>query len=381
MMTENFDHIRPYNDDEVPAAIQRIVDNPSFAMISAYLFPGKPVDDFRKLCLSVHTIDEFQALVMWPVMQSIIQHSTDGITAENFEKIDDNHKGVFISNHRDILLDAALTDYYLFVNEKERPEITFGSNLMRGELVIDIGKINRMFRIMRGGNMRDFYKNSVEVSSYMRHVILEKKRSVWIAQRNGRTKNGDDKTEMAVLKMFSLGSDKPFCENMAELHFMPVVISYEFEPCDFKKTQEVYITRYQQYEKSPTEDLNSILHGITQKKGRIHLCVTESITDEELQFCDGFDKNQKFQKLAEIIDQRIYRHYKLWPNNYIAFDILHQTNQYAGHYSAQQKAVFEEYMNDGLAKLIGEADELREIFLGIYANPVENCETLRNASC
>lgn len=375
-MTDQFDHIRPYNDEEVPAAIQRIVDNPSFTMIAAYLFPGKPVEDFRELCLSARTIDEFQALVMWPVMQSIIQHTTSGITAENFEKVDDNRKGVFISNHRDILLDAALTDYYLFVNEKERPEITFGSNLMKGELVIDIGKINRMFRIMRGGNMRDFYKNSVEVSSYMRHVILEKRRSVWIAQRNGRTKDGDDKTEMAVLKMFSLGSDKPFVENLSELNFMPVSISYEFEPCDFKKTQEVYITRYQRYEKSPTEDLNSILHGITQKKGRVHLAVAESITEEDLRFCDEFDKNQKFQKLAEIIDQRVFRHYHLWPNNYIAYDILNQTDQYSDFYTEQQFADFQSYMDEGLAKLIGEADELREIFLGIYANPVVNCAML-----
>lgn len=375
-MSKNFEHLRPYNDDEVPAAIQRIVDNPSFGMVAAYLFPNRPVEEFRKLCLSAHNTDEFQDLIMWPVMQSILQHTTDGVTADGFERVDNDQKGIFVCNHRDILLDAALADYFLFKNKKDTPEITFGSNLMKGEMVIDIGKVNRMFRINRGGNMRDFYKNSVEVSTYMRHVVCEKKRSVWIAQRNGRTKDGSDKTEMALLKMFSLSSDKEFVENLNEIHLMPIAVSYEIEPCDFLKTQELYISKYQRYEKSPDEDLNSILKGITQKKGRVHIAYTSPITRSELDFCNHFEKNKKFQKLAEIIDKRIYENYSLWPNNYIAYDILFQSCKYEKQYTKEQKEVFVNYMAGGLKKLIGDADELREIFLGIYANPVVNFERL-----
>lgn len=375
-MDLNFDAIRPYNDAEIPAAVQRIVDNPSFGMIAAYLFPGRPMEEFRKLCLTAKTIDEFQTIVMWPVMQSIIEHTTDGITEVGFDTYNDQRKGIFVCNHRDILLDAALADFFLYKHDKQRPEITFGSNLMKGEMVIDIGKCNRMFRINRGGNMRDFYKNSLEVSAYMRHVVTEKKRSVWIAQRNGRTKNGDDKTEMAELKMFSLSSDKPFVENLGEINITPIAISYEFEPCDFLKVQELYVSKYQRYEKGPDEDLQSILKGITQKKGRINIVVTPTITQQELEFCDHFEKNKKYQKLAEIIDRRIYENYKLWPNNYIAYDILYQSCKYENEYTAEQKKAFTEYMENGLSKLTGEIDEFREIFLGIYANPIINSENL-----
>lgn len=375
-MDLNFDAIRPYNDAEIPAAVQRIVDNPSFGMIAAYLFPGCPMEEFRKLCLTAKTIDEFQTIVMWPVMQSIIEHTTDGITEVGFDTYNDQRKGIFVCNHRDILLDAALADFFLYKHDKQRPEITFGSNLMKGEMVIDIGKCNRMFRINRGGNMRDFYKNSLEVSAYMRHVVTEKKRSVWIAQRNGRTKNGDDKTEMAELKMFSLSSDKPFVENLGEINITPIAISYEFEPCDFLKVQELYVSKYQRYEKGPDEDLQSILKGITQKKGRISIVLTPTITQQELEFCDHFEKNKKYQKLAEIIDRRIYENYKLWPNNYIAYDILYQSCKYENEYTAEQKKAFTEYMENGLSKLTGEIDEFREIFLGIYANPIINSENL-----
>ncbi|MCQ2279330.1 MAG: acyltransferase [Bacteroidales bacterium] len=375
-MDLNFDAIRPYNDAEIPAAVQRIVDNPSFGVISAYLFPGRPMEEFRKLCLTAKTIDEFQTIVMWPVMQSIIEHTTDGITEVGFDTYNDQRKGIFVCNHRDILLDAALADFFLYKHDKQRPEITFGSNLMKGEMVIDIGKCNRMFRINRGGNMRDFYKNSLEVSAYMRHVVTEKKRSVWIAQRNGRTKNGDDKTEMAELKMFSLSSDKPFVENLGEINITPIAISYEFEPCDFLKVQELYVSKYQRYEKGPDEDLQSILKGITQKKGRINIVVTPTITQQELEFCDHFEKNKKYQKLAEIIDRRIYENYKLWPNNYIAYDILYQSCKYENEYSEEQKKTFVNYMDNGLSKLTGEIDEFREIFLNIYANPIINCENL-----
>lgn len=371
-----FDEIRPYSDQEVPAAVRRIVNDSNFPVVARYLFSDKTVDEVRDLCLSVTSIDEFQRLIMWPVMQTIMANTTDGVSTEGFENHDDSVKHMYICNHRDILLDAALADYTLFANQCDTFEITFGSNLMKGQMVIDIGKSNRMFRIMRGGNIRDFYKNSILVSSYMRHVILDKNRSVWIAQRNGRTKDGDDKTEMAVLKMFAMSSDKPFVDNLAELNIRPIVVSYEFEPCDFKKTQELFVSRYQRYEKTPDEDLNSILHGVMQPKGRVHLVMTKQISREELVACSQCEKNVRFRKLAEIIDQRVYQNYRLWPNNYIAYDLLFQSCKYADRYSAEQKKAFLDYMDKGLSELIGDTDELREIFLGIYANPVSNWEKL-----
>ena len=249
-------------------------------------------------------------------------------------------------------------------------EITFGSNLMKDDFIIYIGKINKMFKIVRGGNFRDAYSNSKKVSQYMRYTITEKKQSTWIAQRSGRTKDGNDCTEVAVLKMFSMSSHKPFIDNLSELNITPLVISYEYEPCDFFKTREIYIQRRQEYKKAQDEDLQSILHGIKQWKGNIHFAFTETITPEELNYCSLH--KDKFKLLKEIIDKRIYSHYKLWPTNYIAFDLLNENDNYAHLYSKKQKEDFLRYRDDGLKCIDGNIDELKDIFLKIYANPVSN---------
>lgn len=374
-MDQNFDELRPYYDSEMPAAIRRVAASPYLPAISAFLFPEKPEEEVRQLLLKSQNTLDFQKNIMLPAIHSIVDQTSSGLGCSGVDSLKDGKKRMFIANHRDILLDAAILQILLLDNGMDTSEITFGSNLMKGELVVDIGKMNKMFRIMRGGTVKEFYKSSMEVSSYMRYAILQKKQSVWIAQRNGRTKDGADKTDMAVLKMFALSSDKPFFENMQELHITPIVVSYEYEPCDFMKTQELFITRYQKYEKEPDEDLQSILHGIRQFKGHIHFVFTEAITDEELRYCDRFDRNRKFQQLAQIIDRRIYDNYRLWPTNYIAHDLLNQSYRYRSHYTEEQRKHFMDYMDEGLKNLIGEEAELRDIFLHIYATPVDNVLT------
>ena len=375
-MEQNFDEIRPYSDAEIPAAAQRVADSPYLPSIVDYLFPGQPVEKVQQIFRSFRTVNDFQTTIMYPAIHSILDKTSDGLTTSGFDTLKDGKNRMFISNHRDILLDAAILQTLLFDHGLDTSEITFGSNLMQGELVVDIGKMNKMFRIMRGGPIRDFYKNSIHVSSYMRYAITDKHQSVWIAQRNGRTKDGDDKTDMAVLKMFALSSDKEFVDNLSELNITPMVVSYEYDPCDFLKTQELFISRYQKYEKEPREDLHSIIHGIKQFKGHIHFAITHAISQEELDFCNHFDRNKKFEHLAEIIDKRVYLNYKLWPTNYIAYELLNQTYRYKDQYTQEQMDNFVEYMNQGLASLVGDPSELREIFLGIYANPVVNYERL-----
>ena len=375
-MKNIFEKTRPYIDAEIPAAVRRVADNPAFSQIIAYLFPSVDFEDYKKQFLQIQTVEQFQKQVMQKAIHSIVNMTSDGLSTQGFEKLSNNKKGMFIGNHRDILLDAAILQIMLFQFDLDTSEITFGSNLMKGEIVIDIGKMNKMFRIVRGGNIRDFYKNSIEVSSYMRYAITQKKQSVWIAQRNGRTKDGNDKTEMAVLKMFAISSEKPFVDNLAELNITPLVISYEYEPCDFLKTQELFVTKYQKYEKAPGEDLNSILQGIRQPKGHIHLVAADSITNEELLFCDQLGKNNKYQKLAQIIDNRVYANYQLWKTNYIAHDLWAKSYKYHDFYSESEKSAFIEYMDNGLHSLIGDYDELRDIFLLIYAQPVINKENI-----
>ena len=375
---EQFEFTRPYNDSEIPAAVARVAGNPFFDNIVHYLFPNQNTEEIRQQFLKVTTIKDFQQQYMLHAINSILRQTSTGLESSGFEQLDKEHNYMFIANHRDILLDAAILQILLDKNGLDTSEITFGSNLMQGGLVIDIGKMNKMFRIVRGGSVHDFYKNSLEVSSYMRYALLEKKQSVWIAQRNGRTKNGDDHTEIAVLKMFSISSSKPFIENMGELNITPIVISYEYEPCDFLKTQELYIAQYQRYIKEPGEDLNSIMKGIKQQKGGISVSVAPTIRIEELQYCDKFEKNEKFTQLAKLIDQRVYSHYKLWKTNYIAFDMVEGGEKYAHKYTPEEKKAFEEYMNKGLRSLVGEADELKQIFLNIYANPVRNKLIINN---
>ena len=375
-MDHKFDDLRPYYDEEIPGAAQRVAASPYLPAISSFLFPQKSVEDVRQLLQESQTIYDFQKNIMLPAIHSIVDQTSSGLSSAGIDRLKDGKKRMFIANHRDILLDAAILQILLFENGIETSEITFGSNLMKGELVVDIGKMNKMFRIMRGGTVKEFYKNSTEVSSYMRYAILQKKQSVWIAQRNGRTKDGADKTDMAVLKMFALSSDKPFFENLNKLNITPLVISYEYEPCDFLKTQELFISRYQRYEKEPGEDLHSILHGIKQFKGHIHFVATETITEEELRYCDRFDRNRKFQQLAQIIDRRMYENYRLWPTNYIAHDLLNQSYRYRDHYTEEQRKQFMDYMEEGLKNLVGDESELRDIFLHIYANPVDNVKSL-----
>lgn len=365
-----FEETRPYYDHEIPGAIARVASNPFFDTIVKYLFPETDPKQFKTEFLNISTIDEFQHKVMLKAIWSIVRKTCSNFTWDGFEALDNQHRYMFIANHRDILLDAALLQIVLDAHHIRTSEITFGNNLMQGDLVIDIGKMNKMFRIVRGGTVHDFYRNSLEVSSYMRYALLEKGESVWIAQRNGRTKDGKDRTESALLKMFSISSSKPFAENLDELNITPVVISYEYEPCDFMKTQELCIAQYQQYIKEPGEDLRSILQGITQFKGHVHISVAPTITKEELDECAKMEKNMKFSSLAAIIDRRVHDHYKIWHNNYIAYDILNNTRQFSDRYTPEEKEAFVSYMESGLRGLRGEVDELQNLFLKIYAGPV-----------
>lgn len=372
--TFDFEPVRPYNDAEVPAAIEAITKDIFFPMVVKYCMPEANVEEVIRMFSQIKTVNEFQAKVMHPAIHSVMSKTTDGVTSEGVEKLDNSKRHMFIANHRDIVLDSAFLDVILYEKGIDTCQITFGSNLMKGNLVVNIGKLNKMFRIIRGGNIKDFYKNSVEVSAYMRYAITELNDSVWIAQRNGRAKDGNDKTEVGVLKMFSLSSDKPFVDNLDELSITPVSVSYEYEPCDFLKTAELYISKFQKYIKGENEDLNSILTGIKQPKGRVHLAITDPITREELEQCDRLEKNDKIVALAALIDQRIYRHFKLFKTHFIAYDLLFG-QRYSDRYTEHEKADFIAYMNGGLDQLGKEMDrsELEQIFLRIYANPVINC--------
>ena len=369
-MIENidFEDIRPYNDDEMPDAVKRVSESIHFYSIAKYLFPDADshisfIDNFKKS----QTVDEFQVQVMDKIIRNILQQTSNGLSYSGFEQLSNEKSYMFLSNHRDIVLDSAILQVVLHECGLKTSEITFGSNLMLSQFMIDVGKMNKMFKIVRGGTMREIFENSLKVSQYMRYAITQKHQSTWIAQRNGRTKNGFDTTEVAVLKMFAMSSSASFVPNLLELNIVPLVISYEYEPCDFLKTREIYISKRKQYEKEPGEDLSSIVHGSMQWKGHIHLAVCEPITESELNECDAFPHNDKFKCLAKIIDKKIHQNYKLHKTNYIAYDLLYNKNTYISHYSNEDKDAFKNYMSNGLKDIEGDMKELETIFLEMYA--------------
>ncbi|MBR1394484.1 MAG: 1-acyl-sn-glycerol-3-phosphate acyltransferase [Prevotella sp.] len=367
----NFDDIRPYYDEEIPAAMQRIVDSNFFGLLCTYVYPGHNPADVRKMMLSFRTIRDFQLEVMRCVNEQVITRSTTEFTYDGVEQLDPQKKYLFVSNHRDIMLDACLLQYILYKNGHETSEITFGANLMSSPLVIDIGKCNKMFRVERGGTMRDFYLSSKHLSDYIRYVLTQKNQSLWIAQRNGRTKDGLDQTDQGLVKMFCMSEPEDKIKALAELNIVPVSVSYEWESCDVLKALELYESRFSRYVKKPGEDLNSILTGIAQPKGRVHFSVCQQLTENDLRPFDELTTGDYHRAVAHLIDQRINTAYRLRPNNYIAHDLRYGQQHYSEYYTAEERDAFLAHMQKLQEFDIAEPDVLRDIFLGIYSNPVE----------
>ena len=281
---------------------------------------------------------------------------------------------LFVANHRDILLDAAILQILLVEHGFPTSEISFGSNLKEKGFITDFGKLNRMFTVLREGTSKELYEISRKLSAYIRHTIIDKKSSVWIAQRNGRTKDGSDFTQNGLLKMLNISGKKSFSENFEQLNLVPLTISYEYEPCDYLKTQEIYLSNlHTKYTKSPGEDLNSIITGIKQFKGKIHLTVGKPIEQKDMTFIDKYEnENDKIKAFAAMIDKHIYDNYKTNPVNYIAADLLEKSYKRANKYNVEEKQSFIKYMEDSIKKITGEQDVLRQLFLKIYATPVIN---------
>jgi len=372
MRTDKFDDIRPYYEEEIPAAMQRIADNSLFPLLSSFVFPEKDVEDIRSMVRSLTTVDEFQKLVMYKLSEEIIRKCTDGFTCSGVEQLSKDKSYLYVSNHRDIVLDAALLQKDLLDRGFESSEITFGANLMSSQLVVDIGKSNKMFKVARGGNPREFYLGSIHLSEYIRYTLLEKKQSVWIAQRNGRTKDGNDATDQGIIKMFGISRPDDKIESLAELNIVPVSVSYEWEPCDVLKVLELYESSQHAYTKKPGEDLNSIVTGIMAPKGRVHFQICEPIRREELQALDGLTSSAFNREVAALIDRRIRAAYRLYPNNWIAHDIRYGQHAHTDKYTKEQKEAFKTHLRSLEKYENCDQEALRDLMLAIYSNPVDN---------
>lgn len=372
MNTSEFDDIRPYYDAEISSAMSRIARSDMFPVLASWIFPGRDLEDVRRMVLSFKTIKEFQFGVMIPVNRQIIERSITELTFRGFEKLNPDMQYLFVSNHRDIMLDASLLQYLFAQRERDTTEITFGANLMTKGLITDIGKSNKMFRVERGGKLKDFYMSSRHLSDYIRYTLTDKKQSVWIAQRNGRTKDGDDHTDQGIIKMFCMSCPEDKIKALSQLHIVPVSISYEWESCDVMKAIELYESRLEKYIKKPGEDLTSILTGIIQHKGRVNFTLGDEITEDDLIQYDSCTNNDYHRLVAQLLDERINGAYKLYPNNYVAHDIRHGQTRFAAYYTPSDKMKFMKYMECLNDYDVDDIDILKDLFLGIYANPVSN---------
>jgi len=370
---ENYDDIRPYNDKEFQEAMRRIANSEFFGLLCTYVYPGKRMAEVREMMLGFKTVKEFQHNVMYEVNRQIVARSIENYECNGLDNVGKDSCALFVSNHRDIMLDACLLQYSLVLSGRESTQITFGANLMSSQLLIDIGKCNKMFKVERGGKLKDFYMSSRHLSEYIRHVITENNEGVWIAQRNGRTKDGRDQTDQGIIKMFTLSMPQDKIKAIAQLNVTPVSVSYEWEPCDILKALELYETQLAgKYVKKPGEDQNSILTGIVHKKGRVVFNVTPRITEEELLPFNNLTNNEYHKQVAAIIDERIQKAYTLFPNNYIAHDLRYGQQTYADKYSQEQFDAFCKRMEKLNDFDIADPDRLKDIYLGIYANPVES---------
>ena len=375
-----FTDIAPFSDEEAAAALSRVAIHPNVPWISKFLFPDKPITYLRDLLTSIKTVDEFQTAIMTIAIQWVIDNTVKNFSYDGVEKVKTlGCNYLAMSNHRDIILDPAFLQLILLNNGLPATQICVGDNLLHNSKTIELLiRSNRMIKVIRGISARELYLSSQLLSRYIRETITSGTGSVWIAQRQGRTKDGIDTTEQGLLKMLDMSGTKDFVQNFMELHIFPISISYEYESCDILKAREKLISRTQKYVKAEDEDLQSIMVGIKQPKGNVHIQFSDPLTEEEIREASVCDKNDRYQQIRHAVDQRIIKGYKLWKTNYMAYDIVNATTKYADHYEKADMEGFQAYLAQQLIKVEPALDrrELLEILLRIYSNPVQSKEDL-----
>jgi hypothetical protein len=372
----DFDDIRPFLPEELPEVYERLLADPEFQYALSVVYPGVPFEKLAQMIRQSGTSDEFQVTCIRPMLQMLIDKASDGMTAD-FSGITDRSKCyTFISNHRDIVLDSAFLCYCLIAEGIKTVEIAIGDNLLIRPWIKDLVRVNKSFIVQRALTMRQMLEASAKMSRYMHFAINEKKENIWIAQREGRAKDSNDRTQDSVLKMMAMGGEGSVIQRLKNLNIVPLSISYEYDPCDYLKAEEFQNKRdIEGFKKSKQDDLDNMKTGIFGYKGRIHYHAAPCIND----WLDTIDpdtpKTEIFRLVAEHIDKQIHQGYVLYPCNYIAVDLLNGKGEYASEYTPEDKARFEAYLAKKMALIkLENKDEayLRECILTMYANPALN---------
>ncbi|TDE05077.1 1-acyl-sn-glycerol-3-phosphate acyltransferase [Flavobacterium hiemivividum] len=369
---QKFDAIRPFYDSEINEAILNVVHHPMMKALMNFTFPEMPDEEWKEQLSKTHSIRDFQCKFIYHSLLKVLEKSSDGLTTSGFEKLEKGESYLFISNHRDILLDTTLLNVALFENDLVMTASAIGDNLVQKDFLNILAKLNRNFLVKRGLTPREMLESSKTLSEYIGHLLIHESRSVWIAQREGRTKDGLDATNPGVLKMVGMGSDEAnLMDYFKKIKVVPVSISYEYDPTDVLKIPQLLAEANNEvYIKEKNEDFMTLLSGVMGQKKGIHIHIGDVLDTKIDAIKEEFtNSNKQIQALAQVIDDSIIGNYKLWSTNYIAFDILNKTDTYSQFYTADEKSLFERRLE---MRIDADNPVALQGLLDMYANPVVN---------
>lgn len=375
-VSPNFDDIRPLENSEVKGAIEKLVANPDFERALRYIKPDLDWEEFSREMLACKTKEEFKQTLAYEAVMTVARNTTFSLTISGRSRLPKDASCTFISNHRDIVLDASFLNVMLYDIGHGLTQVAIGDNLLIRPWIETLVRLNNSFIVKRGVSVRQMLEVSRTLSAYIHHTIRDTKESVWIAQREGRAKDSNDKTQTSLLKMLAMAGDKDTLSNLMELNIVPVALSYEYDPCDFLKAQEFQQKRDNpDFVKCQRDDLLSMETGILNNKGRVHFTIASPINDRLSKLDRDMEKADLLTEVATIIDKEIYKHYRFYQCNYVAYDMLMGTKQFSDHYGVKDKKHFEEYLQQQLDKIVlPNKDEafLRTKILEMYTNPLRN---------
>jgi hypothetical protein len=376
IVPEEFDPIRSFEPEDLPAVYDRLTADPQFRNIVERVYKDIPYDTLVAKLRECHSGLEFQKVFIYYIMKRLEANNSKGVDMDDSD-IDNSRNYTFISNHRDIITDSAYLDVMLIEHHfTTTAEIAIGDNLFAAPWIKDLVRLNKSFIVERSLPMREMLQSSARLSRYMHFSIAKRKENIWIAQREGRAKDSNDRTQTSILKMMCMGGEGSITEKLQQLHIVPLSISYEYDPCDYLKAQEFQLKRDNaEWKKSKADDMLSMQTGLFGRKGYIHYHCASCIDDWLATLDLSQPKSILFEIIAQHIDKEIHRNYRLYPGNYVALDMRNGNTEYADHYTESDKQAFSEYLHGQMSKIdIPNKDEpfLKEQILKMYSNPTIN---------
>ena len=374
-----FEEIRPYHDEELPQIFEELIADPAFQQVACAVMPGVPFEAIAQKMRASKTKQEFQENLCYGILHKLAKDTTDGLILESMAVLNKQSAYTYVSNHRDIILDSGFLSVLLVEQGLDTVEIAIGDNLLIYPWIKKLVRINKCFTVQRALTMRQMLESSIRMSRYMHYTIAEKKQSIWIAQREGRAKDSNDITQDSVLKMLAMGGDGDIITNLQELNIVPLSISYEYDPCDYLKAQEFQLKRdIPDFKKTTDDDLLFFNDTATTEiyTLSLHDALPISCINEDLGELDRtLPKPELFVAISALIDKRIHANYRIFANNYVAHDLLHNAEEFVEHYTAEDKKRFTSYIDGQLERITipdKDVDFLREKLLLMYANPLTN---------